>query len=128
MDEFLPYYAIIAILFEHNNDFAFILNLTINSNDNNKKKTHHLKNKRQKSIQILLQRTMSKELATSIVLAARKMELNEKKEVISIIYHMPNGTYCINAPEFKSLYSFEILYNYLIQQGYVLLARITSSF
>ena len=61
---------------------------------------------------------MSKELATSIVLAARKMELNEKKEVISIIYHMPNGTYCINAPEFKSLYSFEILYNYLIQQGY----------
>ena len=61
---------------------------------------------------------MSKELATSIVLAARKMELNEKKEVISIIYHMPNGTYCINAPEFKSFCLFEILYNYLIQQRY----------
>jgi hypothetical protein len=61
---------------------------------------------------------MPKELADSIVLAARKMEHNEV-EVISVIRSIDNGQrFCILRPEYKEFSSFEDAYNYLVMKGY----------
>ena len=64
---------------------------------------------------------MSKELADSIVLAARKMEEKEVDE-ISIIYHRVNvkygAGYIIKHPEVNHFDSFESAFNYLSMKGY----------
>jgi hypothetical protein len=60
---------------------------------------------------------MSKELADSIVIAARRMEHN-KVEVISVIRYSSLTGFSIRCPETKNFSSFEKAYNYLAKKGY----------
>ena len=71
---------------------------------------------------------MSKELANSIVIAARKMEWSDIPEVISVIRYNPNmGYYSIKDPNRFNFDDFEIAYNYLVKEGYQELSTERSS-
>jgi hypothetical protein len=60
---------------------------------------------------------MSKELADSIVIAARKMVHHEVLEVISVIrFH--GARFYILCPKYKEFQTFEDAYNYLAMKGY----------
>ena len=64
---------------------------------------------------------MYKELATSIVLSASKMEQNNNIEVICVIYGRDGiqpANIIIYEPEYKSFGVFEKAYNTLIRQGH----------